>query len=276
MSNNLIRRKLFVLHCIYNLDDADTTLNELSKLSQKLKNNFQIQIICINNNFRLDIDYLSVKYKNQVQFINGSNSFFEFSAWKEGYLAIEASVENNTLILFSNDTFYKNHPFKNCLDIVFLKFLLSSNLNFEKYICGIVQKINYEIVDNYITTCFFIIDGRASKVLLDNITDMIIDVKLNERPNKITENLVLGNDIEYVNFIQKWLTVKTKRSWYNAQKINKSNRSLLLSKAMCIILEHSLSVNAQNKDILVLDIFRATNMRIMRKFYSFRKEFKNG
>jgi hypothetical protein len=266
MNNDINSINVFLLHCIYSINEGTKSLNQLAKVLKRTKYNIQIICICNKDKINLNINDLNISY------ISGSNQLHEFSAWQEGYQLIKEDIDDRSLVLLTNDTILSNHPFYGCLDLALLKCLNSLSSNSQNSIIGIRQVLDFNEVKDYLSSFLVILNGRQTiHKVLDGILNIEFDARINE--GNSNEILIYCDDKYYQDFINNWLTEPGKKSWHKAEKLTDQSISRLQMKAKCILLEHSISIRAKKNNIKIFDIFEFTGLKYLRYIYSFRKDY---
>ncbi len=267
--NKFDKRSLILLHCCYSQNEGITSLHVLADLLFRLRNKYDIKIICICNN---TINSIPTKIKLfNITVIQGSNSINEFSAWKEGYLKVNNIIMERDIVILTNDTILTNHPFKFCIDIALFRYLILDHNQKENTIIGIKQNLGFKNVNDYISSFLVILNGKkAIELTLNNIENIDVNAELNFENNE--NKLVRSEDKDYELFLNNWLTKPSKKSWHKAEILTIENNAKLLKKAQCILLEHSISTRSKFEKINLLDLFSSSGLAFLRYFYILRKD----
>jgi len=258
---------LYLIHCSYTDNIKFESIESLYNKVKLIEGIESIKIIYVNNNIEVPVQNIPI---NGVDFniICGSNSLAEFSAWNEGWESIKYFVSDDDLVILSNDTLLRNQPFRFCIEFALHKFLQDSfhRKLHKNYICGVTEDLKC-IVGRYITSFLLILDGRAAGRLLPDICKLENHASINYGDNLGTDSLVVSSDKKYESLVNKWLLSSGPNSWYKASELSVHNIDMLTRKALSILLEYSLSIKANRRNIAILDLFEGSEMRYLRIFY---------
>ena len=202
-----------------------------------------------------------------VQWLKGSNTAGEFSAWDEGYSLLEQSniKDNDDIVIFMNDTFC-HHRFFTIYDRILyrraVKRCSSKGIYGELNSTGKIFAIHQVAFTAWISSYVFL--GRREnivKLLPLNSASTISEEKFTQIGNDLTNkkvNIPFFSD-NLNQHLSNWLFPKNESGWYNAGKISGNQ---LLFKLKAIINEKLLTYNAINNNLDVNDIYQGKINRI--------------
>lgn len=231
------------IHCLYDLD----TLVDFDRIVKSFKKSLKpcrFKIIIVNNNPVQPANCLGYKI------IKGSNQKKEFSAWFEGWQHLSGESLENSLCILSNDTLNKSHVFYRYLmplfKIAIKKYLLNKK-TYKPVAVGIPERYKFlDEVPNYFTSYFVAMNASAARIVMPDIEKNCAPAYINEEFNT-QFGVVSSSNSDYGKFLNHWITDKH-RGWYLACSHNKTSHDFLKKKAMCILLEHSLSIRLCKSD----------------------------
>lgn len=211
---------------------------------------------------------------NDLESISGTNLVGEFSGWHEGLLSAKSNEFD--IIIFANDTFCTRREFgENEINKLTESVEFINKYNKSVLIGELCWSIDYnrflmgkKFLLKWIRTSMFVMTKSSIKSIdyfkpPQNINDK---VKMNRDNNRI----VFSNDIPKIiqNRINNWLfPTNPNEGWYKSQK---SDASVILLKAKCILLELMLTINSENEGIKIID----ASSKITYKKYLFKALYK--
>jgi hypothetical protein len=221
---------------------------------------------------------LSLNCEN-VTVINGSNKFYEFSAYQEGYeyLSKFCILGDRDVILIANDTLFSNH-FYTFPTRYYIRYLLGKSKKLSHYLIGELDGVNGRQFTSWISSYFFI----SNKSTLQKITPFFIEESLyisivqGTNPPEIKWGNFFCKSIQ--NEIQSWLDPKNRKSWYlqhkkffNQQHFNIKLFNIVNERLLTDRLKESGTKLIDIRGSLVTKLCRLFEMKvfikIVKKFY---------
>ena len=260
---------IFIIHVQYSNNYEEDSVERLVKFSSKISLKSSVKLIIVENDL---FSFNKLLYKSKIdgkvliEYINGSNSYNEFSGYQEGidYIRGVYSFHSNSIIIFSNDTFYRHRYFDGLLRHMFLKRIneaIAYNSN-KPFIIGF-NEINQEDnciinglnIDSHFSTFFFVINKHFLSIIPNilNITEKTNKIDLNNRIFNIQ-----NANYHYINKINQWLFFPSKNSWYKAKQITLLDNleiNLFTKKIYCICNEHVLTSLAKLNQINIISVY---------------------
>ncbi|MFL9786814.1 hypothetical protein AB6C90_012615 [Vibrio cyclitrophicus] len=260
----------FGLLVSYNHNYTERSIREFRELVYSFDKN--AIILVVNNNTNISYNKDQNLMFRDVDYIQGSNESWEFSAWQEGlqYLADKYEVSSTDNFVFANDTFC-HHRFFNTLDKFLFLYKLKGLSHNE--LLGEVCSLDGEIFEysmnhrTWISTYLFATKFDTIRRLLPldahSNDDILIDPK--SRLVKISGFTQLAE-----THLRNWLMPNEGRGgWYKSHSVD---MDMLINKTKAIANEKSLSRRAVESNIALVDIYNG-NMatfykKAKRKFYN--------
>jgi hypothetical protein len=261
---------IFIIHVQYSNNFEEDSVRRLITFSSEIYQNSFVKLIIVENDLfsfnKLENRSKKTYSEYSIEYIRGSNLYNEFSGYQEGidYVRSVYSFNPNSLIIFSNDTFYRHRYFDGLLRHMFLKKInesIKSNYN-KPFIIGF-NEINQENnciinglkIDSHLSTFFFVINHQFLSIIPNilNITVNTNKVHLNNR----LFNIQNANH-QYVKKITNWLFIPSDNSWYKAKKINLLDNLEIQSftkKIYCICNEHVLTALSKFNQIKIISVY---------------------
>lgn len=260
---------IFIIHVQYSNNYEEDSVERLVKFSSKISLKSSVKLIIVENDL---FSFNKLLYKSKIdgkvliEYIKGSNSYNEFSGYQEGidYIRGVYSFHSNSIIIFSNDTFYRHRYFDGLLRHMFLKRIneaIAYNSN-KPFIIGF-NEINQEDnciinglnIDSHFSTFFFVINKHFLSIIPNilNITEKTNKIDLNNRIFNIQ-----NANYHYINKINQWLFFPSKNSWYKAKQITLLDNleiNLFTKKIYCICNEHVLTSLAKLNQINIISVY---------------------
>lgn len=260
---------IFIIHVQYSNNFEEDSVRRLVKFSSQISLKSCVKLIIVENDL---FSFNKLLYKSKIyskvsiEYIKGSNSYNEFSGYQEGidYIRGVYSFPTNSIIIFSNDTFYRHRYFDGLLRHMFLKKInesIASNSN-KPFIIGF-NEINQEHnciinglnIDSHFSTFFFVINNQFLSIIPNilNITDKTNKIDLNNRVFNIQ-----NANYQYINKIYFWLFFPSKSSWYKSKQINLLDNleiKFFTKKIYCICNEHVLTALAKLNQINIISVY---------------------
>jgi hypothetical protein len=240
--------------CIYAIYTNKYLEKGISIIETIFKNeNIVYKLLVVQN----DISAEKVESKN-YDYIFSDNKYNEFSAWNTGYIYLNDLDVRSKLLVFINDSFYRNYDIESLSYKFALKYYKKYFIYGHKDELKNCVKINGKKFQYWIRTNYFI----SNKKTIDKVIRLIKNVNIvNEITN--TEDLIDVNNLyyekDYLKFIESWLTKKEypkrlliNEHWYQAAEFNNSNKIFLKKKVKSILLEHLLSYVCKYNNIRIV------------------------
>ncbi|MEH6712440.1 MAG: hypothetical protein V7733_14580 [Paraglaciecola polaris] len=249
---------LFLVYAPVNLDKSLLRLNRFLTLGGR-----KAKIIIINNGEQ------SYKILSEdIDLIQGDNSFFEFSGWEKGkqYLEEQYTLKEDDSFCFVNDTFDKNHYFSWLTVWLYNKKLKLAAKHYSGFILGRVDSRNIEYkvdqlaLSKWVSSYFFVVDYTAYQELI------FINDNLRTAVEYVTDESIYFDQMVVDSAMQEhingWLRPVGK-GWYRA---NYSDNEVIRNKSVAILHEKFLSAALIAKNIELIHVYSGRFGRIVRKF----------
>ena len=215
-----------------------------------------------------------------VQWLKGSNTAGEFSAWDEGYtlLATNDTLGNDDIVIFMNDTFC-HHRFFTFYDRILYRKIVArctfKGIYGELNSTGTRFTINQLPLTTWISSYVFLSRKENIDRLLPLNTASVMGDEVLARiesglaNRKVDVSLFSDNLNQHLS---NWLFPVNGNGWYNA---GKTSPAVILFKLKAIINEKMLTHKALENDLDVNDIYQGKANRIYNsvrnRLYTFYK-----
>ncbi|TGB82541.1 sugar polymerase [Escherichia sp. E3659] len=241
-------KKLYIVACSYTLK-PELIINKMYAYLP----DYELAGVVISNNHVVD----QVKI-NEFYIETGTNSLFEFSAYKEGIelLEDELSSQPGVPVLILNDTLFLKHNAKYILRKI-LSYYLTTERSELPVIVGRFDPYNnicysnpWNAMHGYISSFCMLINQKAAKIIVSCY---------NELPNYFSSNDFdisqpkWGMQIEprLREFIRSHLIdIHTDTVWYQAKLLH-SDKERINIKAKCVFMEHFISGKIGESGIVI-------------------------
>lgn len=243
---------LYTIYLQYTSKHLQEGLEHLELLENKLSSNGAHKRIIVDNALPCG----SIKKNSSVAIHGGNNAYREFSGWEQGIILLKKQglLNKNDVILFANDTFFRNY------DPKWLESFKPSHFHRaakRKIIVGwrgsFHQKFSFlnHTGSHWIrTNCFLINYGLLASIQPLHIKELAGDFFSGQAGSFFSCNAPLSKD--YKAYIRAWLFkdfragIKLSKSWYLSKSITENNIRFFEQKALAIICEHALSARVVN------------------------------
>lgn len=243
-------------------------------------NNTHFHLLFVDNSGKLIPEN---EQATNVQWLKGSNTAGEFSAWDEGYalLTDNGIMDSNDIVLFMNDTFC-HHRFFTFYDRVLyrkaVKHCTSKGIYGELNSTGTTFAINQLPLTAWISSYVFLSrKENIDKLLpLNGVsaisTEALAQIESGLAQRKVEVPLFSENLNQHLS---QWLFPVNGKGWYNA---GKTSPAILLFKLKAIINEKLLTHKALKNHFDVNDIYEGKLNRVYNslrnRLYTYCKRYK--
>jgi hypothetical protein len=263
---------IFIIHVQYGNEYENASIKRLLSFSNKISKKDKVNLLVVDNGKQKNIsnnihfhNILNVTFHSLI----GSNIYNEFSGYQEGinYFFNKFSINNNSLFIFSNETFYRHRYFDGILSTMFIKKTNKVKYKNEPFLIGYNEKnfnkdciLNGLNIESHISTFFFITNGD----FLKRIPNILNITKITNKISFNNYKLYLSNsNVNYQDKIYNWLFIPNKKSWYKAKYLKNFDESDYLffeKKVYCICNEHFLSAITKQNNIKIISVYDEINL----------------
>jgi hypothetical protein len=230
-----MKKNLFIVVCSFNVEPK-LIIKRLDKIFNRYDYHYKGVIVC-NKNFYVTTD------SSNWNIIEGSNEFFDFSAYFEGLVFLNNNHLVDSNILFLNDSIFLKHDFKYSINLILkANFVISeiitpSLIGFRSHYTTICLFNPWSKIDVFIPTYIFIINNAA--------LNLFISLKSNaEIENIFTDNINDWSDnipYQFKVFLNSYIFNNNFNNSWDGNKKYILNKKDLYKKARCVYFEHKLS-----------------------------------
>jgi len=261
---------LIIIHQQSNNKFEDKSLMILKQFIRKISLKSLIIIV--------DLDLKYEFFSNGVLYIPGSNEYREFSSF---YIGLKRALASNpSLLLFTNETFFRYREFNIRKYLLFKKSIESINFDYgaatgEVHYFRAKPPYPFGKNNKYISTYFVFFNSPAISTL-KNINFCIFNKNI-LNPNNLNGlifNYKFSNSYKaYTSLIEQSLHLGShKVKWHLFERLNENNFNKISLKGFSIVIEHALSQIFETNNIRIIDALNTyfrIYVKIMDRFYLF-------